>query len=386
MVNLDASMRAFGILLLLAVAATAGFFYWQRSRGASVPVILHAVSKGAVEAIVANTRAGTVEAARRAKLAPQIGGQVHRLEVREGAQVVAGQVLIELWNGDLSAQVHLAESEEVRAHALVEQAARLAEVAESESKRQQELGAIASPERVERLLAEARARKAELEAARAAVTVASRRVLAAKASLERTVLTAPFAGVVAEVNCELGECVTPSPPGLPTLPAIDLIDTTNLRVKAPIDEIDATAVAIGQEARIALDAYPGRRFAGKVVRIAPYVLDREKEARTVDVEVLFADAAEAKAVLPGASADVEIVLERAAATLRVPTEALLEGKRVLIWTALDRPLEERKVETGLGNFVWTEIKRGLAEDERVVVSIDRPGVKAGAFAVPEGGR
>ncbi len=386
MVNLDASMRAFGILLLLAVAATAGFFYWQRSRGAPVPVILHAASKGAVEAIVANTRAGTVEAARRAKLAPQIGGQVHRLEVREGAQVVAGQVLIELWNGDLSAQVHLAESEEVRAHALVEQAARLAEVAESESKRQQELGAIASPERVERLLAEARARKAELEAARAAVTVASRRVLAAKASLARTVLTAPFAGVVAEVNCELGEFVTPSPPGIPTLPAIDLIDTTNLRVKAPIDEIDATAVAIGQEARIALDAYPGRRFAGKVVRIAPYVLDREKEARTVDVEVLFADAAEAKAVLPGASADVEIVLERAAATLRVPTEALLEGKRVLIWTALDRPLEERKVETGLGNFVWTEIKRGLAEDERVVVSIDRPGVKAGAFAVPEGGR
>ena len=61
-------------------------------------------------------------------------------------------------------------------------------------------------------------------------------------------LTAPFDGVVAEVNAELGEYVTPSPPGIPTPPAVDLIDDRCLYVTAPIDEVDAPEIRTGMPA------------------------------------------------------------------------------------------------------------------------------------------
>lgn len=68
--------------------------------------------------------------------------------------------------------------------------------------------------------------------------------------LEQTTLRAPFAGVVAEINGELGEFVTPSPPGIPTPPAVDLIDDSCLYVEAPIDEVDAARVHPGTAVRI----------------------------------------------------------------------------------------------------------------------------------------
>jgi HlyD family secretion protein len=89
------------------------------------------------------------------------------------------------------------------------------------------------------------------------------------------------------VNGEVGEYLTPSPPGIMTLPAIDLIDDTCLYVSAPIDEVDAAQLKIGMGGRITLDAYRGKHFTGKLRRIAPYVLALEKQARTVEVEVDF---------------------------------------------------------------------------------------------------
>ena len=84
----------------------------------------------------------------------------------------------------------------------------------------------------------------------------------ATARLERTLLRAPFDGVIAEINGELGEFVTPSPVGIPTPPTVDLIDSTCLYISAPIDEVDAPAVRIGQQALITMDAFPGRKFPG----------------------------------------------------------------------------------------------------------------------------
>ena len=275
----------------------------------------------------------------------------------------------------------------MRAASLVEQVRLMSEVAERDSKRMLELrqNEISSEEQTLRMVAEANAKKAELAAVQASLIVAGDRLRTAEASLMRTVLKAPFSGVVAEVNAEVGEYVTPSPPGIPTLPAIDLIDTERLYVKAPIDEVDATAVKVDMPARITLDSFRGRTFAGRVSRVAPYVLDREKEARTVDVEVEFASPEEMRLVLPGASADVEIVVATVPDALRLPTEAILPGKNALVWRAEDRTLVARRVETGLGSFAFTEIKSGLSAGDQVVVSLDRPGVVAGAVAIPENG-
>src|SRR5690606_19712665 len=83
--------------------------------------------------------------------------------------------------------------------------------------------------------AEASAAGCEATKAREQQAVAS--VELAQALLDQTELKAPFAGVVADVTGELGEYVTPSPPGIPTPPAIDLITDDCHYISAPIDEV-----------------------------------------------------------------------------------------------------------------------------------------------------
>ena len=194
-------------------------------------------------------------------------------------------------------------------------------------------------------------------------------------------LVAPFDGTVAKIVGEVGEYSTPSPPGVPTPPAIDLIDESCLYVDAPMDEVDAPKIHAGQPVRITLDALPGKSFPGKVRRVAPYVTAVEKQARTVEIEVVFDDPKAPGRLLVGYSADVEVILEARRDVLRVPTSALLQGGRVLVLDG--ERLVERSVKTGVANWEHTEITSGLAAGDKVVTSLDRAGVKAGAAAVVE---
>ena len=348
-----------------------------------VAVLTQSVAVGNVESVVANTRAGTVNACRRAKLSPTIGGKIQRLPVHKGDQVKAGQVLVELWNEDLMAQVTLAENELNAAHARRDEACLNAANAEREAIRATELQkkSLVSDDVVDRAVTMKQALAAACAGANSNAQVSQSRIAAARAALERTVLKAPFAGYIAELNGELGEYVTPSPPGIPTPPAVDLVDTSCLYIAAPIDEVDAPKIRAGMPARITLDAFPGKSFKGTVRRIAPYVLEAEKQARTVDVEAVFDDALEYKDLLPGYSADLEIVLDIHPNVLRVPTEAVLEGKKVLLLR--DGVIEERRIETGLSNWKVTEVKSGVSAGESVIVSVGREGVKTGAAAKVE---
>ncbi len=147
--------------------------------------------------------------------------------------------------------------------------------------------------------------------------------------------------------------------------------------------MDAANIKVGQGGRITLDAIKGKFFAGKVKRIAPYVLELEKQARTVEVEVEFVEPPTAENLLVGYSADVEIMHTSHEKVLRIPTQTLLEGKRVLVYRASDGVLEERTVTTDLANWEHTEITAGLSEGEQIVMSLDQAGVKAGAHVQPE---
>ncbi len=372
------------LLLVLAGVLMAGTFAWL-GRGKPVSVVTRKVAWGLVQQTVANTRAGTVKACRRAGLSPPVGGQIVRLPVREGQRVTEGQVLMALWNADRVAEVALARSEIVSSRARARQSCVQAEVAEREAARLKRLRAseLVSEEALDKAEGAAQAQRAACQAARASIGISEARLRMAEAVLERTRLTAPFSGVVAEVNGELGEFVTPSPVGLPTPPAIDLMDVDCLYVLAPMDEVDAPRLRVGMRATIALDAFPDERFAGRVRRIAPYVLDVEKQARTVDVEAEFSDPADLGEMLPGYSADIEVILAEKEKALRIPTEAILEGDKVLVLGG-DGVLRERRITTGLGNWVWTEVTGGLEAGDEVVVSLDREGVAAGVRAVREG--
>ncbi|MCM2288028.1 MAG: efflux RND transporter periplasmic adaptor subunit [Sulfuritalea sp.] len=366
--------------VLVVVALAVGAFFWF-TRTKPVSVVLKSVDRGNVESTVVNTRAGTVEACQRTKLSTIMGGRIEYLGVKEGDKVKKGQLLLKLWNDDQKAQQTLAEAQRAVSAQRVKEVCTTAASSRREAERQTSLKnkGFVSDAREDAAKSEADARSAACETARADVTQASARVGVTKVEQGRMTLYAPFDGTVAKIVGELGEYSTPSPPGVPTPPAIDLIDDTCLYINAPMDEVDAPKIKAGLPVRVTLDALPKQPLAGKVRRVAPYVLAVEKQARTVDVEVDF-DMPATGGLLVGYSADVEIVLATRANVLRVPTAALIEGGRVMVLNAESGKLEERKVKIGTSNWEFTEIVEGLAEGERIVISLEREGVKVGARA------
>ncbi len=116
-------------------------------------------------------------------------------------------------------------------------------------------------------------------------------------------------------------------------------------------------------------------WRGTVVRVAPFVNDVQQQNRTLEIEVTLPLEPGQPLPKPGASADVEVILQRRDGVLRVPTSAVLEGHRVLV-AERGRALS-REVTTGLKNWEWTEIASGLRRGDQVITSIDRQGVKPG---------
>ena len=367
------------LISTISVVIVVSLFSWIK-RPKPIAVIITSVEQGDVQRTVTNTRAGTLKACRRAGLSPSIGGQIARLPVKEGDKVKKGQVLLEMWNDDLNAQISLSKSEILASESRIKEACVIAKVAKSEADRLTALRkkGLTSDDAAERAVGEAKARQAACQAAKSSAEVSRARLAVALAALERTQLKAPFDGTVAEITGELGEFVTPSPIGVPTPPAVDIIDTSCLYVLAPIDEVDAPEIKAGMPARISLDAYSKKFFNGEVRRIAPYVLDREKQARTVDIEVNFIIENDNINMLPGYSADVEIILDVHANVIRIPTEALLEGQKVFIYDKDNKTIYEKEVTTGLSNWKYTEVLKGLKQGEQIVTSIDRDGVIDGA--------
>lgn len=362
------------VLVALAIGVLA-------SRPDPIEVETATVSHGPVAETVTNTRAGTIKACQRARLAPPSGGQIAKLPVKKGDRVQPGQVLLELWNDDIRAELSLAERDAVAAHARAEEACVAATVAQRESDRLAKLltQSLVAIDTADKAKGDADSRAAACRATTQNIKVAEARIEQAKASMERTLLRAPFAGIVAEINGELGEFVTPSPIGIPTPPAVDVVDTSCIYVTAPIDEVDAPRIREGMPARVSLDAFRDRTFAARVRRVAPYVLDVEKQARTVEIEAELQDI-QSVTLLPGYSADVEVILQERADTLRIPTRALIDSKRVYIYDAADERVHAREVRIGLRNWEYVEVTSGVSEGELVVTTVDREGVVDGARA------
>src|SRR5262252_8766261 len=353
------------VIALLVVAGAA----WWFTRPKAVAVTVVSVARGTVSATVANTRAGTVDACQRARLSPALGGQISSLPVKDGDRVDKGALLLELWNEDVKAQLTLSERDARASRSLAREACVTADVAKRDADRLMRLHEqkLASEEAADQAQGKAEANAAACTAAQDTARVADARVDVTRAQLDRTQLRAPFAGVIAKVKGELGEFVTPSPVGIPT---------------APTDEVDAPRVQAGLKARISLDAFPNQTFAGHVRRVAPYVVDQEKQARTVDIEAVF-DEPEKAGLLAGYSADVEVVLDQRPDVLRVPSSVVLPNKTVYVLDPKTQKLESRPVEIGIKNWEFSEVLSGLREGDQVVSSVDRDGVRAGALAKPE---
>ena len=301
------------LMLLLALSACSD----PRAQQAPAP------ASGAIYA------AGLVEPVGEERvLIPEVGGRLARVLIAEGDAVKQGQLLAEIENRDVAAalaaagaQVALREAELAKARAgarreerdaaraaLAEADAGLALAAsELERRRAMQSDKLVSREALDQALASERVARARRDAAaaqwalleagtRAEDVAAAEAALAqataerdrAAAALEKTRIRAPIDGVVLKRDLREGETVV----ALSPVPLARIGDVSRLVVRADVDELDVSRVAVGQRAFASSDAFPGREFAGRVARVSRRMGPRnsvsENPAARVDTKILEA--------------------------------------------------------------------------------------------------
>ena len=141
--------------------------------------------------------------------------------------------------------------------------------------------------------------------------------------------------------------------------------------------------ADGSEVRVAFDTL--LCAVGRTANTEGYGLEAlgipVSRTRTVEVDVLFTNPEDRARLLVGYSADVDLVLETRPEVLRIPTEALLDDDTVYRLASGAQRVERVKVQPGIRNWNWSEVQSGLAAGDRVVVSLDVPGLADGARVV-----
>jgi RND family efflux transporter MFP subunit len=302
---------------------------------------------------------GYVVAQVKAEVASKGTGRLKKLNVVEGDSVREGQILGELENDDVSANLELARAnlKSVRADS-VQSILNL--------NRQQKLfeaGHI-TEETIESATASYNKAVAEVEAMKASVR-------AAEVAVENTFIRAPFDGTVLSKQADVGEMVAPFASAVSSKGSVvTLADMKSLQVEADVSESNIDKVKIGQPCEIILDAYPGQKYPGHVAKIVP-TADRTRA--TVLTKVAFNDID--SRVLPEMSARVNFLPlnnENAAESKPakvVPKSALtMRNEKPVVFRISDGTAEAVPVVVGrqLGEF--TEILSGLEPEDQVILS------------------
>jgi RND family efflux transporter MFP subunit len=335
--NITGRLAALALLLL----STAAF--------AQVPPVeLAAVSE---RDIVETLRlSGSLTSPKSARLSPDVEGRLVRLDIEAGERVKSGEVLFRL--DDELARLELAQavaSEHEAEADLANAKRRVVEVRELVSKK---------------TFPESEARNLEAEVQRLQATLERRQAerAYAAATLERYSYRAPFGGVIAERNADLGERVDTSSD------VLLLIATDRLQLDLRVPQQYFGRVAAGTPVRISLDALAGKSIDTTVARVVPV---SDPGARTFMVRANIDNSAGQLAPGMSVSAQLRIGTERRAAV--IPRDALIRypDGRTTVWvTGVDNDrivVAERLVKTGLGFDGVIEVLQGVVEGERVVV-------------------
>ncbi len=382
------ALRVFIVLLLLVLLASVGYAWWQRPKAVDVVEVAQAP-------LVRSLRfSARVEALSRVDVGSTLTGRVALVRVAEGAQVRKDDPLVELESQELraalaQAQASLAQAQarlaglrstgRGSAHAGLEQAQAGAIAAQAEFDRVRQLVAqqFLSAARLDDArrardvaqgqLAAAQAQVqsvgdggTEVAQARAQLQLARAGVAAAQARLDQAVLRAPADAQVLLRQVEPGQIVQPGK----ALLTLALAGATQL--SAQVDERFLEQLALGQNAAVIADAYPGQRFAAQVLSIAPAV-DPQRGA----IEVKFALQGAAPAFLrEDMTLSIEVETGRRERALVLPIGALMPGAdatRGAVQVVQDGRVEERAVRLGLRTLGAAEIVSGLGAGDQVVL-------------------
>jgi len=357
---------AVAVLALVVIGARALF------RPKPIEVEVATVSAGPVEDIVTNSEGGTIESRARARLGAERAGRVASILFEEGARAKRGDVLVQLDASTAQTQRAAARREAQALEATLNVARAAERLARQGWDRTASLHAqkLVTDAQLEEAQARLESATSELEVAAARMEQGHESVKLAEDEIAHLAVRAPFDGVIARHLVEIGE------PVVPGQGVIELLAADRVFASAPMDERDAGSLREGLPARVTLDAYPGTVWPARIARVAPMVEELKQQNRTLEVEADLDSMAARPTVRPGMTADIEIILRRSESVLRVPAAAVLEGRRVLV--ADGGTARAREIETGLRNWEWVEVRSGLREGDRVVVSLDRAGVRDGA--------
>jgi HlyD family secretion protein len=340
-------MRWLALLVLPIVAiAVGGTLYWRANGAGETPSYrLAKVERGPLRMAVSST--GKVNPVVTVQVGTQVSGQISELLVDYNSAVSQGQVIARIDPSPFAARVRAARADFAFARAnvamqqasLTEQAAEIAGAEAALKDASQSLARsralldrrVASESTVDKAVATRDQAKARLDGLRAQLTRLRAQVEAAQAQalsqeavlhdrefdLEHTFIRSPVDGVVIGRDVDLGQTVAASlqAPVLFTI-AQDLL---RMQVEVSVDEADIGRVREGQEIRFTVDAFPGRSFVGEVTQIRK----QPKEVSNVVTYTVIATAENPDlALLPGMTANVEIVVGERKQALKVPDAAL----------------------------------------------------------------
>jgi len=316
------------------------------------------VQRQDIEVTVSATSTGTVKSEIEVNITAQRTGNIAKLYADEGDTVKAGDIVAELETSEVKANLNKARADLKKAE--VDLVNARVEHKRKEALFNEELVTQQQYDDVQKRFSIA---QAELERAKAGREVAW-------LQYEYSFIRSPVNGVVAERNVEIGDTASTG------IIIMSVVDPYNLYIAAPIDEADISNVSLVQTVRVTMDAYLGEIFYGKVIKISPIVIGKRQEARTFEIRVSVTE--KGLVLKPGMSADVEIIVGETKDTLVVPSQTVIDkGTEKIVYVAENGKAKLRKVKTGLFNWNFTEIKTGLEEGEKVIISPDNPGFKEG---------
>lgn len=378
-----------GVCLLMAAAV--GYYVKVDVSAAPTQLTFDSVSRGDVVATVEAT--GTLQPVDTVEVGTQVSGTIASIGTDFNELVKKGQVLATLDPALFQTQIDQAEATLIRLRSEVDKAQVQLEDAQLKLKRAEQLAAdqLLPQQDVDTARSTARVAETSLTGAKAQLTQAEAALTQAKVNLSHTVITSPTDGIVLSRNVEVGQTVSA---GLqaPTLFVIAR-DLTRLELQARVDESDVGGVTTGATVTFTVDAYPRRRFNGKVrlVRLQPTTVQNVVTYTTI-IDVPNDDGQ----LKPGMTSTVSIETARADDVLRVPasalrfvpteslmkefgggvpeTEAQGESRRrsQAIWRLSSGHLQKLPVRVGVSDGANVEIvSDGLAEGASIITGVAR---------------
>ncbi len=293
---------------------------------------------------------GTIEAWQKINVTPDIGGKIERIAVNEGDRVVKGQVLAELDTQAIRLQLDQAEAALAVAQANFNNARTNWERMERLYKEK-----AVSEQQYEQVKLAYDSGKAQLSQAEAAVNLA-------KHNLNVSIMKAPFGGIIASKNAEVGDVINPMMGGFSPGSGggvLTLVDFSRIKIRVEISGADIPLIRKGQETILRVPTIPGREFRG-TVQVVNLAADPQTKKFGIEVAVENPDLA----LRPGTFGQIILEVQTHENALVVPQKAILENTHVFV--VRDGQAAKREVMLGLQNSELIEILSGLEEGDMVV--------------------